>query len=107
MNAPVLHNRPCPMSLAVLVANLGAQKHDADSRVACTRARSLVGTTGVCANLGPAKSRQPMPRTPGPRQRPQAPVVPAISPGHSYHFDRSVVENQVELLTEGAESNHL
>jgi hypothetical protein len=27
-NAPVLHNRPCPMSLGVLVANLGAQKHD-------------------------------------------------------------------------------
>jgi len=25
MNAPVLHNRPCPMSLAVLVAILGAQ----------------------------------------------------------------------------------
>jgi hypothetical protein len=32
-----------------------AQKHDADSRAARGRARSLVGTTGVCANLGPAK----------------------------------------------------
>src|SRR6478736_1162706 len=44
------------MSLAVLVANLGAQKHDADSRLARGRARSLVGTTGVLANLSSAKS---------------------------------------------------
>src|SRR5271155_5134400 len=64
MNAPVLHNRPCPMSLAVLVANLGAQKHDADSRAARGRARSLVGTTGVCANLGPAKSSACRDQTP-------------------------------------------
>src|SRR6202521_1958224 len=56
MNAPVLHNRPCPMSLAVLVANLGAQKHDAVSRLARRRARSLVGTTAVLANLSSAKS---------------------------------------------------
>jgi hypothetical protein len=33
-NASVLHNRPCPMLLAILATNLGAQKHDADSRVA-------------------------------------------------------------------------
>src|ERR1700683_2682252 len=56
MSAPVLHNGPCPMFLAVLATNLGAQKHDADSRLACARARSLVGTTGVLANLSSAKS---------------------------------------------------
>src|ERR1019366_6084089 len=50
MNAPVFDNRPCAMVLAVLAANLGAQKHDADSRLAHGRARSLVGTTGVCAD---------------------------------------------------------
>jgi hypothetical protein len=42
------------MVLAVLAANLGAQKHDADSRLAHGRARSLVGTTGVCADLDPS-----------------------------------------------------
>src|ERR1043166_4640232 len=45
MNAPVFHNRPCAMFLAVLAANLGAQKHDADSRLAHGGARDLVGTT--------------------------------------------------------------
>ena len=64
MNAPVLHNRPCPMSLAVLVANLGAQKHDADLRLARGRARSLVGTTGVLANLSSAKSSACRDQTP-------------------------------------------
>src|SRR5271154_2283171 len=64
MNAPVLHNRPCPMRLAVLVANLGAQKHDADSRLARGRARSLVGTTGVLANLSSAKSSACRDQTP-------------------------------------------
>src|ERR1035437_9525793 len=54
MNAPVFDNRPCAMVLAVLAANLGAQKHDADSRLAHGRARSLVGTTGVCADLDPS-----------------------------------------------------
>jgi hypothetical protein len=49
MNASVFDNRPCPMFLAVLATNLGAQKHDADSRLAHARARSLVGTTGVCS----------------------------------------------------------
>jgi hypothetical protein len=36
------------MFLAVLATNLEAQKHHADSRLAHRRARSLVGTTGVC-----------------------------------------------------------
>src|SRR5208282_2367994 len=54
MNAPVFDNRPCAMFLAVLAANLGAQKHDADSRLVHGRARSLVGTTGGCANLDPS-----------------------------------------------------
>jgi hypothetical protein len=49
MNASVFDNRPCPMFLAVLATNLEAQKHDADSRLAHGRARSLVGTTGVCS----------------------------------------------------------
>src|SRR5450755_2563165 len=64
MSAPVLHNGPCPMFLAVLATNLGAQKHGADSRVACTRARSLVGTTGVLANLSSAKSSACRDQTP-------------------------------------------
>ena len=54
MNAPVFDNRPCPMVLAVLAANLGAQKHDADSRFDHGPARHLVGTTGVCADLDPS-----------------------------------------------------
>jgi hypothetical protein len=52
------------MSLAVLVANLGAQKHDADSRLARGRARSLVGTTGVLANLSSAKASACRDQTP-------------------------------------------
>jgi hypothetical protein len=54
MNAPVFDNRPCAMVLAVLAANLGAQKHDADSRLAHGRARRLVGTTAVCADVDPS-----------------------------------------------------
>ena len=54
MNAPIFDNRPCPMVLAVLAANLGAQKHDADSRFDHGPARHLVGTTGVCADLDPS-----------------------------------------------------
>src|SRR5580658_7972656 len=45
LNAPVLDDRPGPMLLAILAANLVAQKHDADSRRAANRARALVGTT--------------------------------------------------------------
>ena len=45
LNAPVFDNRPRAMFLAVLAANLGAQKHDANSRLAPGRARHLVGTT--------------------------------------------------------------
>ena len=45
LNAPVLDDRPGPMLLAILAANLVAQKHDADSRRAANRARPLVGTT--------------------------------------------------------------
>src|SRR5271170_3261867 len=52
------------MSLAVLVANLGAQKHDADSSLARGRARSLVGTTGVLANHSSAKSSACRDQTP-------------------------------------------
>jgi hypothetical protein len=52
------------MVLAVLAANLGAQKHDADSRLAHGRARSLVGTTGVCANLDPPNSMTCRDQTP-------------------------------------------
>ena len=33
-----------------------------------------------------------------------APMIGALVLGR-YHFDRSVVENRVELLTEGAEAN--
>src|ERR1019366_3866746 len=63
MNAPVFENRPCAMVLAVLAANLGAQKHDADSRLAHGRARSLVGTTGhanpmTCRDQTPPKSHK-------------------------------------------------
>src|ERR1700733_1855019 len=45
LNAPVLDDRPGPMLLAVLAANLVAQKHAADSRRPANRARALVGTT--------------------------------------------------------------
>src|SRR6202020_1280225 len=45
LNAPVLDHRPGPMHLAILAANLVAQKHSADSRRAANRARALVGTT--------------------------------------------------------------
>src|ERR1017187_8461775 len=69
MNAPVFDNRPCAMFLAVLAANLGAQKHDADSRLAHGRARSLVGTTGGCANLGPSKPRACRDQTPRKSQK--------------------------------------
>ena len=54
MNAPIFDNRPCPMVLAVLAANSGAQKHDADLRFDHGPARHLVGTTGVCADLDPS-----------------------------------------------------
>src|ERR1700687_2745332 len=64
VSAPVLYNGPCPMFLAVLATNLGAQKHDADSRLARGRARSLVGTTGVLANLSSAKSSACRDQTP-------------------------------------------
>src|ERR1700686_1149909 len=64
VSAPVLYNGPCPMFLAVLATNLGAQKHDADSRPARGRARSLVGTTGVLANLSSAKSSACRDQTP-------------------------------------------
>src|ERR1700693_1341008 len=64
VSAPVLYNGPCPMFLPVLATNLGAQKHDADSRLARGRARSLVGTTGVLANLSSAKSSACRDQTP-------------------------------------------
>src|SRR5450631_816095 len=73
MNAPVLDNRPCPMFLAVLVTNLGAQKHDADSRLACAHARSLVGTTSGLENLGSAKSSACRDQTP-PKSQKSRPV---------------------------------
>src|ERR1017187_6810061 len=69
INAPVFDNRPCAMFLAVLAANLGAQKHDADSRLAHGRARSLVGTTGGCANLGASKPRACRDQTPRKSQK--------------------------------------
>ena len=45
LDAPVLDDRPSPMLLAILAANLVAQKHAANSRRAVNRARDLVGTT--------------------------------------------------------------
>ena len=50
MNAPVFDNRPCPMVLVVLAANLGAQKHDADSRFDHGPARHLDGLPTVWAS---------------------------------------------------------
>src|ERR1019366_8522946 len=69
MNAPVFDNRPCAMFLAVLAANLGAQKHDADSRLAHGRARSLVGTTSVCADPAYANSMTCRDQTPRKSQK--------------------------------------
>src|SRR5450432_2518632 len=69
LNAPVLDNRPGTMLLAVLAANLVAQKHAADSRRAANCARALVGTTDdsgrrpsantmSCRDRGPRKSQK-------------------------------------------------
>src|SRR5258707_14034904 len=74
VSAPVLYNGPCPMFLAVLATNLGAQKHDADSRLARGRARSLVGTTGDLANLSSAKSSACRDQTPR-KSKKSRPVV--------------------------------
>src|SRR5208283_4563363 len=52
MNAPVFDNRPCPMVLAVLAANLGAQKHDADSRFDHGPARHAAASVG-CPSAEP------------------------------------------------------
>src|SRR5450432_2815963 len=86
VNASVLDNRPCPMFLAVLATNLGAQKHDADSRPARGRARSLVGTTDVCANLTSAKSSACRDQTPPKSQisRPVGEVGLARATGSGY-----------------------
>src|SRR5208283_5680969 len=57
LDATVLDDRPGPMLLAVLAANLVAQKHAADSRRTPRRARDLVGTT---AGSGPTDATTPM-----------------------------------------------
>src|ERR1019366_6258174 len=64
MNPPVFDNRPRAMFLAVLAANLGAQKHDADSRLANGSARDLVGTTSGFASIDPLKPRAYRDQTP-------------------------------------------
>jgi hypothetical protein len=69
LDAPVLDDRPGPMLLAILAANLVAQKHAADSPRAANRARPLVGTTDDsggrpstnttgCSGHGPRKSQK-------------------------------------------------
>src|ERR1700733_14939637 len=68
LDAPVLDDRPGPMLVAILAANLVAQKYDADSRAA-DRARAVVGTaddpggrpsanTTGCSGHGPRKSQK-------------------------------------------------
>jgi hypothetical protein len=64
MNPPVFDNRPRAMFLAVLAANLGAQKHEADSRLANGSARDLVGTTSSFASIDPLKPRAYRDQTP-------------------------------------------
>src|ERR1700680_2383231 len=80
------------MSLAVLVANLGAQKHDADSRLARGRARSLVGTTGVLANPSSAKSSACRDQTPrkSKKSRPVGEVRLDQRYGQRDHWHRGV-----------------
>src|SRR5208337_944212 len=72
-DAPVLDDRPGPMLLAVLAANLVAQKHAPDSRRAPRRARDLVGTTAV---PGPTDPMTPMacPHQTRPKSQKSAPL---------------------------------
>ena len=83
MNAPIFDNRPCPMVLAVLAANLGAQKHDADSRFDHGPARHLVGTTGVCADLEACRTGM-------------AKGVPALVGGLDSEGDKSTIGDIVD-----------
>jgi len=69
MNAPVFDNRPRAMFLSVLAANLGAQKHDADSRLANSSARDLVGTTSGFTSIGSSKPRPCRDQTPEKSQK--------------------------------------
>jgi hypothetical protein len=69
MNPPVFDNRPRAMFLAVLAANLGAQKHDADSRLANGSARDLVGTTSGFTSIGSSKPRPCRDQTPEKSQK--------------------------------------
>ena len=69
LDAPVLDHRPGPMILAVLVANLVAQKHARNSRRAKRRARALVGTTADSRILSPIQSVTYRARTPRKSQK--------------------------------------
>src|SRR5208337_3448414 len=69
VNPAVLDHRPSPMLLAVLAANLMAQKHARDSRRPERRARALVGTTTDSRTLSPIKSVTWRARTPRKSQK--------------------------------------
>ena len=69
VNPAVLDHRPGPMLLAVLAANLVAQKHARDSRCANLRARALVGTTADSRPLSPIQSVTYRARTPRKSQK--------------------------------------
>jgi len=56
LDAAVLDHRPGPMLLAVLAANLLAQKHAPESRLVRRRARALVGTSADFQILDSIKS---------------------------------------------------
>jgi len=101
VNPAGLDHRPGPMLLAVLAANLVAQKHAPESRPVIRRASALVGTTADSQALSLIKSTPCRPRKP--RKSQKLPRVGEVGLGAAIRRERDADGRKAAL----AEANGL